>query len=229
VFYVELSSLLDDLATLAEPVSFSGELNIRLHRPDDTNTRRLSEMFEAYGLTCRVSGPTHDRDGTLDAVATRSDLAAPVFDPVIDVGCSDHRLVRWTSDLTKPASVYNTSTYLPWRRVDVSAFQEALRPSAICSVVNDSRDDDNEQLNALYDNEINAVADRLAPLKSVTRRYRPSSDPWHDDDCRAARRRCRRLERRVKRHSVRECGSSGTVVVLRASAAKGICFLAQHH
>jgi Reverse transcriptase (RNA-dependent DNA polymerase) len=39
------------------------------------------------------------------------------------------------------------------------------------------------------------------PLKSVARRYRPSSDPWHDDDCCAARRRCRRLERRAKRHS----------------------------
>jgi hypothetical protein len=50
-------------------------------------------MFEAYGLTCRISGPAHDRDGTFDVVATRSDLAAPVIDSVIDVGYSDHRLV----------------------------------------------------------------------------------------------------------------------------------------
>ena len=143
MFYVELSSLLDDLATLAEPVFVAGDFNIRLDRPDDTNTRRLSELFETYGLTCRVSGPTHDRDGTLDIVATRSDLAAPVVDPVIDVGYSDHRLVRWTSDLTKPAPVYTTSTYRPWRRVDVSAFQEALwSASALCSIVNDARDGD---------------------------------------------------------------------------------------
>jgi hypothetical protein len=65
-------------------------------------------MFEAYGLTCRVSGPTHDRDGTFNLVATRTDLAAPVVDPVIDVGYYDHRLARWTSDLAKPAPVYTT-------------------------------------------------------------------------------------------------------------------------
>jgi hypothetical protein len=97
--------------------------------------------------------------------------------------------------------VYTTSTYRPWRRIDVSAFQEAVRSSALCSIVNDSRDDGAEQLAALYDSETNAIADRLVPLKSVTRRYRPSSDPWHDDDCRAARRRCQRLERRAKRRS----------------------------
>jgi hypothetical protein len=88
---VELSSLLDDLA---EPVLVAGNFDNRLDRPDDTNTRRVSGMFEAYGITCRVSGPTHDRDGTLDVVATRSDLVAPVDDPVIDIGYSDHRLVR---------------------------------------------------------------------------------------------------------------------------------------
>jgi hypothetical protein len=71
MFYEELSSLLDERAMLAEPVIVVGEINIRLYRPDDTNTRRLSEMFEAYGLTCRVSGPTHDRDGTLDVVAVQ--------------------------------------------------------------------------------------------------------------------------------------------------------------
>jgi exonuclease III len=94
MFDVELSLLLGDLATLTEPVFVTGDFNIRLDRPDDTNTRRLSEMFETYGLTCRVSGPTYDRDGTLDVAVTGSDLAAPVVDPVIDVGYSGHRLVR---------------------------------------------------------------------------------------------------------------------------------------
>jgi hypothetical protein len=198
---MELSSLPVDLATLAEPVFVAGDFNIWLDRPDDTNTQQLSDMFEAYGLTCRVSGPTNDRDGTLDVVATRSDLAAPVVNPAIDVGYSDSRLVRWMSGLAKPAPVYTRSTYQPWRRVDISAFQEALRSSALCSIVNESRDDDAEQLAALYYSEINAIANCFVPLKSVTRRHRPSSDPWHDDDCRAARRRCRRLERRAKRHS----------------------------
>jgi hypothetical protein len=126
MFSVELSSLLDDLATLAEPVFVVGDFNMRLDRPDDTNTRRLSEMFEAYGLSCRISGPTHDRDGTLDVVATCGDLAAPVVDPVIDVGFSDLRLVRWTSNLAKRVPVYTTSTNRPWRRVDVFSIPRSI-------------------------------------------------------------------------------------------------------
>jgi hypothetical protein len=35
---MELSSLLDDPAMLAEPVFIAGDFNIWLDRPDDTNT-----------------------------------------------------------------------------------------------------------------------------------------------------------------------------------------------
>ena len=47
---------------------------------------------------------------------------------------------------------------------------------------------------------INDIADRLVPVKTVTRRSRPSSDPLYDDACRQARRQCRRAERRAARH-----------------------------
>jgi Reverse transcriptase (RNA-dependent DNA polymerase) len=102
---------------------------------------------------------------------------------------------------------------------------ELMQSLVLCSIVSDSSDDDTEQLAALYDSEINAIADRLVPLKSVTRRYRPLSDPWHDDDFRAARRRCRRLERRAKRHlRVCGCGSCGTAVVSRIGAVEEFFF-----
>jgi hypothetical protein len=51
----------------------------------------------------------HKGGRLLDVVAFRNDLAIPKVD-VIDVGFSDHQLVRWTSDLSKPAPVYKTST-----------------------------------------------------------------------------------------------------------------------
>jgi len=199
-FFIELSSLLDDLATLAEPAFVAGDLNIRLDRPDDVNARKLSDLFEAHDLMCLVNDPTHDGGGTLDVVAMRNDLAKPEI-KVIDVGFSDHRLVRWISDLSKPAPVYTVSTYRPWRRIDVPTFQKALQSSTLC-IVNVDDDDaaDVEQLAARYDDVINDIADRLVPVKTVTRRSRPHSDPWYDDACRAARRRCRRAERRSSRH-----------------------------
>jgi hypothetical protein len=38
ILYVQLSSPFDDPTTLAEPVLVAGDFNIRLDRPDDTNT-----------------------------------------------------------------------------------------------------------------------------------------------------------------------------------------------
>ena len=88
------------------------DFNIRLGRPDNFHTRQLLDEFTAYGLQCRVLSSTHDRGVILDVVATRDDIAAaPVVD-VVDVGISDHRLLRWTSQLERPTPVYHTSTFV---------------------------------------------------------------------------------------------------------------------
>ena len=122
----------------------------------------MFDIFEAYGLKCRVNKPTHDRNGLLDVVATRNDIAVLEVD-VIDVGFSDHRLVRWIrwmSNLAKPPPVYTTSTYRSWRRIDVTSFQEALWSSALCTA-DDDGDVDSEQLATLYDDVIVSCQSKL--------------------------------------------------------------------
>jgi len=74
-FFIEVSSLLHDLATLVEPVFITGDLNIRLDRPDDVNARKLLDLFETHDFTCRVNTPTHNGGGLLNVVATHNDLA----------------------------------------------------------------------------------------------------------------------------------------------------------
>jgi len=51
-----------------------------------------------------------------------------------------------------------------------------------------------------YTSVITSIADRLAPMKTVTCRRR-ASEVWFDDECRAARKKCRWLERRCNRSS----------------------------
>jgi len=62
-------------------------------------------------------------NGILDIVATCNDSAALEVD-VIEVVFSDHRLVRWTSNLAKPPPAYTTSTYrrdiIPWSTAVIS-------------------------------------------------------------------------------------------------------------
>ena len=50
----------------------------------------------------------------------------------------------------------------------------------------------------MYDAELSAIVDRLAPARTVTVRRR-SSDPWFDDECRTVKRSVRLAERLARR------------------------------
>jgi len=192
-FFSELADLLDRLISSVEPVLIVGDFNIRLDRPNEAASRRLHELFASYGLSCCVSSPTHDRGGLVDVVVTRADSPASV--EIIDPGFSDHRLLRWSCGLHKPAPVYESTTYRPWRRLDVDRFRDELHQSALCRDVTST---DVNELAELYEVELLAIFDRILPMRTSTRRRRPS-DPWFDDDCRIAKRSCRKLERRALR------------------------------
>ena len=58
---------------------------------------------------------SHDAGGTL--VCTRDDLT-PLTVDVIDIGQSDHRLLRWQSSLLRPPPVYVIVTRRLWRSFD---------------------------------------------------------------------------------------------------------------
>jgi len=101
--------VLDRIATFVEPVLLVGDVNIHLEAPTNANTAQFVDVLAAHGLASRVMSATHDLGGILDVVASRDDLPSPDVD-VLDVGLSDHRLLRWSSSLTRPAPVYVTTT-----------------------------------------------------------------------------------------------------------------------
>ena len=130
---------------------------------------------------------------------TRLDLTTPLVD-VIDVGLSDHSLIRWSAPLVRPCPEYVTVTGRPWKRLNTSAFRTALQASPLCQPVSWT-DLDIDSLADLYDTVITAIADRVAPVRTVKRRCR-ASDPWFDDDCRVAKWLTKLLERH-SRHAAR--------------------------
>jgi len=195
-FFTDLSDVLDRTVTLADPIYVAGDFNIRLDRSEDPSTRQFAELLTAYGLSCRVTQPTHDRGGLLDVVATRDDLPTPFVD-VMDVGLSDHRLLRWAAPLSRPCPVYTSVTSRPWRQLDIMSFHTALRSSQLCCPKTWNGLDIDE-LTQLYVAEITAILDRLIPVRTVRCRRRPS-DPWFDEDCRAAKRQLRRLQSAARR------------------------------
>ena len=50
----------------------------------------------------------------------------------------------------------------------------------------------------LFNDEINRILEKHAPLKQKTRRLGRNDCRWLSDDARSAKRRCRRLERRFR-------------------------------
>jgi len=128
-----------------------------------------------------VSEATHDAGGTLDVVCVRGDLPLPAVD-VVDVGLSDHRLLRWTSQLYRPPSLYTTAVGRRWTLFDVDVFRADLLTSSLCDV-GSYVDLDGHALATLYESTVSQLLDRQIPARSVTCRRRTSS-LWFDDECR---------------------------------------------
>ena len=131
-FFVELGDVLTRIATTSDPLYVVGDLNIHLERYDDAYTRQLTDLLASYGLVCRVplSVPTHECGGVLDVFASHEDLPFCPVD-VLDVGLSDHRLLRWTAPLTRPPPVYTTVVRRSWGRLDADALRAGLLSSAL--------------------------------------------------------------------------------------------------
>jgi len=112
---------------------------------------------------------------------------------VLDVGLSDHHLLRWSVDATSQAPPSTVTYCRAWRRLDIDDFRTTLSSSRLCQP-NDWPDDVHEMA-AVYDVELTRLLDQLIPARQVVRRPR-HSDPWFDSECRRAKRLGRRLERR---------------------------------
>ena len=195
-FFTELADMLDRVSTFVDPLVLAGDLNLRLERQNDPHTVEFNNLLAGYGLQQQVVGATHDVGGTLDVVCTRSDLPAPTVD-ILDVGLSDHRLLRWTSHLYRPPPVYTSTSRRSWRSFDADVFLADLQSSPLC----DERQWqglDGDALAELYDKTISELLDHQVPVQLITCRRRPTST-WFDDDCRKAKRALRASEKAARR------------------------------
>ena len=92
LFFEELKVILEQVVMLSTPIVVCGDTNVRLHRPDDIWIIRFTNFLTSFGLKQIVNQPTHDQNGILDVVITRTDLP-PQFIKFTNGGLSDHRLV----------------------------------------------------------------------------------------------------------------------------------------
>ena len=96
-FFVKLVYVLDRLSTYLDPIILAGDMIIHLEHVSDPITVEFSDLLASYDLVQHVTGAMHDAGGTIVIVCTCVDLPPPSVD--IDIGLSDHRLLRWSLQL----------------------------------------------------------------------------------------------------------------------------------
>jgi len=93
LFFEELTSLLETVATYRCRIIVRGDFNIHVNDRLDRHSQRLAAIIESFDLSQVVSGPTHRDGNTLDLVLTRRDCQ-PISCDVQPTGMmSDHSLV----------------------------------------------------------------------------------------------------------------------------------------
>ena len=197
-FYGELGRLLEYMASFASPFFVAGDLNVRFDRPNDVSTVRVNDLLSSYGATQHVNQPTHTLGGILDVIT--GDDCRPTCVDVDNPGLSDHSLVRWLFNLRLSSEpVYEERERRLWRHFDPELFRSSLSSSCLCDANSFTGQSDVNALVESYNSTIEKLLDVHAPRRKVTCRVRRRTDPWYDSECRAAKRRTRKLERRYKR------------------------------
>ena len=89
-------------------------------------------LVDCCGLKRHSTGPTHQLGGTLDAVITQETAGCPEHVAVVDIGLSDHHLLRWEVSTTQDVSFVVTVRNRPWRHLDMEFFRSALSTTRLC-------------------------------------------------------------------------------------------------
>lgn len=195
-FFEELSTVLETLVTHACPVIIGGDINVHVENPEDVNGACLMELLSSMDLQQHISVPTHQAGGTLDLVVTFSDYVIDqlTVDPPGVV--SDHSLITCCLPHRRPPAPKITRKVRSWRTVDRTALCQAISDSPLGRAP--PPDANVDDLFDTYHSTLTSIADTFAPERTVKPQLRPLC-PWFDAECRAIRRKCRRLERRYRR------------------------------
>lgn len=196
-FFDEFADLLERVAVSPSTLLIVGDVNVHLDVATDSSTVKFNHLLAAHGLVQHVRSATHVDGHLLDVIITRDDsqISSVRVDPPT---LSDHSLIvgQLASSAASGIGEALCIRRRCWRRFDIDEFTHDLQQSVSASLLSPPADADEWFRN--YDRSMRSLLDRHAPLTSV-RAVRHRSALWFDDDCRSAKARLRKLEKRYRR------------------------------
>ena len=173
-FLSDLHTLLSLAATIPHEFLITGDFNLHLDNPDDSQVKQFLAALDATNLTQHVSFPTHRDLHTLDLVITASSSS---LSPVIDyspVSPSDHFPIFSTltiSPLHPPP--LSTFSFRCLKSISISKFNRDIVNSRLITHPPTNLSD----LIDSYNTTLSSLLDKHAPLKSKTIRAK-APNPW---------------------------------------------------
>src|SRR5271154_352768 len=191
-FLTDLSDLLSILVAKYDDFILAGDFNIHMDIETNESCKKLTELFNNFGLRQHVNLPTHTGGHILDLVISR-DNTRLVQSVSVAEGITDHHSVL--ADLSIAVQKKNVirKTFHQFKKLDKVKFQEDILSSDLYS--NPSTDVD--VLATQYHNIVSNLVSIHAPVITRTVTSHPPA-PWYTPEIALARQVRRRLERRWK-------------------------------
>ena len=190
-FFSEFSDYLESIILSKEQLLITGDFNIHVDVATDSDSIKLQDLLESFGLQQHVSHPTHIHGHILDLTITRQSDRIIRIPPSVDRYFSDHAAVVCRIHSDKPSLTVKTVSYRKWKSVNVESLNNDLVASDLCQ----NPPEDLDQLVSCYNNTLKVTLEKLAPLTTKTIVERPRV-PWFNDEIREAKRQRRKAERK---------------------------------
>ena len=160
-FIDEFTSLLESCVLDGHPIILSGDFNIHWDNQENSSTRQIRDLFEAFGLQQHVSESTHIKGHILDYIVTRDTDNLQISDICVGDMISDHNLVSCSFLFSKPHQKPRVISYRRIKDIDIDLLKADLSDSPLLQNHEASSLDD---LVAMYNHELQLLLDKHAPF-----------------------------------------------------------------
>ena len=199
VFLNEFPAYLESVVMSPEPLLITGDFNIHVNVPGDSDATRFQELLSSMGLKQQVEKPTHISGHMLDLFITRCSDSLLSAKPIADFLFYDHITVLCDLELGKPPPKVKQVSSRKIKEID----REKLQADLLSSELYQNTPDTLDELVNSYKTTLAQALDRHAPLRTKMISSRPLV-PWFNDEINASRREKRNTERKWRRPGCRE-------------------------
>ncbi|KAK4309965.1 hypothetical protein Pmani_018432 [Petrolisthes manimaculis] len=162
VFFEEFSELLETLIPAEGRLFICGDVNFHVDDVENRDAQRLLDLIHSLGLVQHMQVATHQKGHTLDLVITRAFDPYPMNIAVDNTLPSDHSLIKFSVDVTRPAYKRTVREVRDVKSIDADALSSYFSDNLFPSVGGMSSD----EAAVSYNSHLETMLDTLAPART---------------------------------------------------------------